>query len=66
MSDKTSPPLSDAQRMRRYHARNRERGLVRVMVVVPTEHAQQVRDLAHTLRAQRQIDQSFTPEDNTP
>jgi hypothetical protein len=66
MSDKTSPPLSDAQRMQRYHARNRERGLVRVMVVVPAEYAQQFRDLAHAVRTQRQIDQPFTPEDDTP
>lgn len=59
-----APPGSN--RMRRYHARNRERGIVRIAVVVPIESAQQVRDLAHALRAQRQIDQPFTPEDDTP
>ena len=55
-----------AERQRRQTLRDRAAGLVKVAVKVPAEDAEQIRDLAHALRAQGQIDQPFTPEDDTP
>jgi hypothetical protein len=59
-------PKPTAQRVREAEASHRARGEREIRLWVPDDPdaIQQVRDLAHALRAQR--DQPFTPEDDTP
>ena len=51
-----------SSRQRRYHARNRHKGMVRISVLVPVEDADLIRRLAQRRRDRAQLAAPYQPE----